>query len=269
MPHSLDTRGDIAAAQLAFYVPIALITFFFTVRHAFEKDAGFFFLFFFSIVRITGGALIIAAELVQPSVLDLFLAAYILFPAGLAILMLAFLGFLGLAGQHTVSEYRRTTYILRLIAFVAVAAIALSIAGGLLGTHVNPDAHTGLILRRVAAGIYGGTYLLLVVATFMSWSYSYLMRSFRRNLLLGLTLALLPLGVRAAYAILDAWSSSDIFGSEPSSNPTLAKTNPISGNFVFYLVLGLIMEYAVAVICLAFSTIGLQRRRHRHRHHRH
>ncbi|KAJ3749965.1 hypothetical protein DFH05DRAFT_1531596 [Lentinula detonsa] len=267
MPPSLDTRGDIAAAQLAFYVPIAVITFFFTVRHAFEKDAGFFFLFFFSIIRITGGALIIAAELVQPSVVDLFLAAYILFPAGLAILMLAFLGFLGLAGQHTVSEYRRTTYLLRLIAFIAVAALALSIAGGLLGTHVNPDAHTGLILRRVAAGMYGGTYLLLVGATFMNWSYSGLMRTFRRNLLGGLTLALLPLGVRTAYAILDAWSSSDIFGAELSSNPALAKLNPITGNFIFYLVLGLVMEYIVAIICLFFSTIGMQRRRRRHHRH--
>lgn len=40
MPPSLDIRGDIAAAQLAFYAPIAIITFFLTVRHAFEKDAG-------------------------------------------------------------------------------------------------------------------------------------------------------------------------------------------------------------------------------------
>ncbi|GAW01405.1 hypothetical protein F5879DRAFT_874239 [Lentinula edodes] len=266
MPPSLDIRGDIAAAQLAFYAPIAIITFFLTVRHAFEKDAGFFFLFFFSIIRITGGALIIAAELVQPSVLDLFIAAYILFPVGLAFLMLAFLGFLGLAGQHTVSEYRRTMYLLRLIAFIAVVALALSIAGGLLGTHINPDAHTGLILRRVAAGIYGGTFVLLVGATFMSWSYSYLMRSYRRNLLGGLTLALLPLGVRAAYAILDAWSSSDIFGSEPSSNSTLAQLNPITGNFIFYLILGLVMEYIVALICLFFSTIGMQRRHRRHRY---
>ncbi|KAJ4496223.1 hypothetical protein C8J55DRAFT_553949 [Lentinula edodes] len=49
MPPSLDIRGDITAAQLAFYAPIAIITFFLTVRHTFEKDAGFFFLFFFSI----------------------------------------------------------------------------------------------------------------------------------------------------------------------------------------------------------------------------
>ncbi|KAE9395924.1 hypothetical protein BT96DRAFT_966611 [Gymnopus androsaceus JB14] len=267
MPPSLDIRGDIGAAQLAFYVPIAVITFFFTVRHAFEKDAGYFFLFFFSLARIAGGALIIAAELVQPSNINLFIAAYILFPAGLALLMLSFLGFVGLAGQHTVSEYRQTTYILRLIAFFAVLALALSIAGGLLGTHVNPDANTGLILRRVAAGIYAGSYLLIVFATFLSWSYNDLMRSYRRNLLKGLMVALLPLGVRVAYAVLEAWSSSDIFGSEPSSNPNLPQFNPVTGNYIIYLVMGLIMEYLVVLLCLFLSTIGMRRRRHRrHRH---
>ena len=48
-------------------------------------------------VRIAGGALLVAAELVVPSKVDLFLAAYVLQPAGLGILMLATIGFLGLA----------------------------------------------------------------------------------------------------------------------------------------------------------------------------
>ncbi|KAF5384752.1 hypothetical protein D9757_006261 [Collybiopsis confluens] len=265
MPSSLDLRGEIAAAELAFYVPIAAISFFFTVRHAFEKDAGYFFLFFFALTRITGGALIVAAELVRPAITDLFIAAYILFPAGLALLYLAFLGFLGLAGQHTVSEYRRTTYLLRVISFFAIAALALSIAGGLLGTHIDPDAKTGLLLRRISAGIYAGTYLLLVGATFMSWSYRYLMRSWRKNLLVGLTLALLPLGARAAYAILQAWSSSDIFGTQLSSNPTFAEFNPVTGNYLTYLIMGLVMEYLAALLCLVSSIIRTRRTRH-HRH---
>ncbi|KIK71400.1 hypothetical protein GYMLUDRAFT_33562 [Collybiopsis luxurians FD-317 M1] len=268
MPSSLDLRGDIAAAQLAFYVPIAAISFFYTVRYTFEKDAGYFFLLFFSLTRIAGGALIIAAELIRPAIIDLFIAAYILFPAGLALLMFSFLGFLGLAGQHTVSEYRRTTYFLRIIALVVTAALALSIAGGLLGTHVAPnDAHTGLLLRRIAAGLYAGSYLLLVGMTFMSWSYGYLMRSWRRNLLGGATVALLPLGARAAYAVLEAWSSSDIFGSQLSSNPTLAEFNPVTGNYLTYLLIGLVMEYLVALLCLLFSTIRTRRHRRHHHHH--
>ncbi len=44
----------------------------------------------------------------------------------------------------------------RAVAFVVTVALALSIAGGILGTHVNPDAHTGLLLRRIAAGVFAG-----------------------------------------------------------------------------------------------------------------
>ncbi|KAF9066057.1 hypothetical protein BDP27DRAFT_1228036 [Rhodocollybia butyracea] len=263
MPPSLDIRGDIAAAQLAFYVLIAAISFFFTVRHAFERDAGFFFLFFFAIIRIAGGALIIAAELTRMSTVNLFISAYILFPAGLGVLMLSYIGFLGLAGQHTVSEYRRTSHTLRIIAFFAVAALALSIAGGLEGS-INGNDNLGLILRRVSAGTYAGTYLLLLYATAVSWSYRFIMRSYRRHLLYAVTFALLPLGVRAAYAVLSAWSSSDLFGLELSSNPDLAQFQPITGNYLTYLLMGLVMEFLVALICLYFSTIGMRRR---HRHH--
>ena len=41
--------------------------------------------------------MLVAAELVVPSKVDLFIAAYILQPAGLGVLMLATIGFMGLA----------------------------------------------------------------------------------------------------------------------------------------------------------------------------
>jgi hypothetical protein len=112
---TLDVRGQIAAAQIAFYVPIAAATFALIYRYAFRRDAGWLFLCIFSLgeyndgwssnysthftctVRIAGGALLVAAELVVPSKIDLFIAAYILQPAGLAFLMLSTIGFLGLA----------------------------------------------------------------------------------------------------------------------------------------------------------------------------
>jgi hypothetical protein len=48
-------------------------------------------------VRIAGGALLVAAEMIQPSNIDLFISAYILQAAGLGMLLLATIGFLGLA----------------------------------------------------------------------------------------------------------------------------------------------------------------------------
>ena len=111
---ALDARGIIAAVQIALYVPIAIITGILFVRFALDRDAGWPFLFIFAlsmslmfnissfrwfiyffIVRVTDGALIIAGESAKTK-LDLFTAAYILQAAGLGLLMLATLGFIGL-----------------------------------------------------------------------------------------------------------------------------------------------------------------------------
>ena len=45
----LDTRGDIAAATIAFYVPVAAITLAFTIRYGLRRDAGWLFLYIFAL----------------------------------------------------------------------------------------------------------------------------------------------------------------------------------------------------------------------------
>jgi hypothetical protein len=45
---ALDNIGKIAAAQIAFYTPIAAITLFLIFRYAFRRDGGWFWLFIFS-----------------------------------------------------------------------------------------------------------------------------------------------------------------------------------------------------------------------------
>jgi hypothetical protein len=72
-------------------------------------------------------------------------------------------------------------HILRLIAFLCVVALALSIAGGILGTQVNPDVNTGMILRRVAAGVYAGAYVLTVISWFVFLPHRRIMRRYRRT----------------------------------------------------------------------------------------
>lgn len=110
---ALDTVGKIAAAQIAFYTPVAAITLLLIFRYAFRRDGGWFWLFIFSAgisttfyiillidkwnlqVRIASGALVIAGELLLNT--NLLLAAYILEYAGLAPLLLSSLGFIGMA----------------------------------------------------------------------------------------------------------------------------------------------------------------------------
>jgi len=44
---TLDARGKIAAAQIAFYVPLAAFTLVLIHRYAFRRDAGWLFLCIF------------------------------------------------------------------------------------------------------------------------------------------------------------------------------------------------------------------------------
>ena len=46
---ALDVRGKIAAAQLAFYVPVAIVSLIFFIRYLFRNDAGWFFLLLFAL----------------------------------------------------------------------------------------------------------------------------------------------------------------------------------------------------------------------------
>ncbi|KAJ6604256.1 hypothetical protein DFH09DRAFT_1122105 [Mycena vulgaris] len=258
----LDTRGIIAAAQLGGYFPIAALSLFLVIRYALRRDAGWLFMLIFSSTRVAGGALIVAGEVTKNPSPDLFIAAYIMFHAGLAVLMLSTIGFLGLAGQHTYSEYLHTTRLFRAVAFFIVIAMGIAIAGGILGTHIAPkQAHVGDILRKTAAALYGALYLALIVIHIRCWSDRYELRSYRRKLLGGILLALPVLGARVAYEILAAWSSTDLFGLELSSNPTLAMFNPITGKWLLFLVLGFVCEFVVAALYMLSSTVLARPRR--------
>lgn len=111
MPN-LDNRGIIAAATIGFYLPPAALTLLLITRYALRRDAGWLWLFIFSLrtcfdlnrevglnvfyaVRMVGGALLVAGEILQTKI-DLFIAAYIIESAALSFLMLSTLGFIGM-----------------------------------------------------------------------------------------------------------------------------------------------------------------------------
>ncbi|KAH9486689.1 hypothetical protein JR316_0000754 [Psilocybe cubensis] len=258
----LDTRGQIAAAQIAFYAPIAIITFILVIKYALRRDAGWFFLFLFSIARLAQGALIVAAEMIVPPKPILFNAAYIMDYSALAFLLFSSLGFIGMAGQHTYSENPRITTILRLIGIFGLGGMGLCIAGGILNGESTANQSLAVALRRAGVCIYAGMYVIIFAVFIGTWTYRWHLRSYRRSLLFGLTCALPFLGVRMAYAVIAAFSSSDLLGTKLSSNTTLADLNPVTGKWILYLVLSLIMEYVVVALYLFASTILARRHRH-------
>lgn len=113
---TLDTRGKIAAAQIAFYVPIAVVTLLLVFRYVFRRDAGWLFLFIFSgsksgtiwtdafgrltcllLARIAEGALVVAGEMANPPNPTLLNVAHIIDYVGISALLLSTLGFIGMA----------------------------------------------------------------------------------------------------------------------------------------------------------------------------
>ncbi|TFK30731.1 hypothetical protein FA15DRAFT_662763 [Coprinopsis marcescibilis] len=256
---SLDIRGKLAAAQLAFYAPIAGLTGYLVFRYALRRDAGWLFLCLFSMARTAGGALVLAGQM-KGDIPDVFTAAYILEPTALSLLLLSTLGFLGMAGQHTYSDIPRVTTLFRVVGLFALIGLGLNIAGGILGTPLSPStANIGFILRRVASGVYGLVFICFIAAFFMTFQYRWHLRSYRRNLLWGIGMALPLLGARVAYAIMASWSASDIYGLEPSPIEILARMNPVTGDWIFYLILGLVVEFAATAMFLFASTIMARR----------
>jgi hypothetical protein len=113
---TLDTRGMMAAAQIAFYVPIAIISILLVFRYVFRRDAGWLFLFIFSasksdeicihaydkltcllLARIAEGALTVAGEMAKIPNATLLNVAHIIDYVGVSALLLSLLGFIGMA----------------------------------------------------------------------------------------------------------------------------------------------------------------------------
>lgn len=146
---------------------------------------------------MAGGALLVAAEL-QSAQTNLFIAAYIIHFAAIALLLMSTVGFLGMMcvilyicgshadldvrGQNTYSDVPRVSIMFRIFGLLALVGLGVGVAGGILGTHIAPnDGHIGLILRRVSAGIFAGLYVLLLLAHFGAWSYRWHLRHYRRH----------------------------------------------------------------------------------------
>jgi hypothetical protein len=197
----------------------------------------------------------VAGENVDPRNNQLFVAGYTLYDAGPPILFLAVLGFIGLAGQYSYGELRAMHIMYRGKGLLCLIALALSIAGDVKAAGAGQDIYTGMILRRAAAVILAIVYVLLFFSHLHAMSYGHRVLRARRSLLRFMFLALPFLGVRTAYHIMNAWSSADLWGGIPSQNPTLPKFNIVSGDWIPFLVMLLIMEYIVALIYILSGTM--------------
>ncbi|KAF7971828.1 hypothetical protein HWV62_19835 [Athelia sp. TMB] len=250
---SLDDHGKLGAAIIPFYTPFLILSFILALRHGFGRNTGWIYLFILALMRVLGGALLIASELVRPINVSLYIAAAILEFAGLSPLLLATLGFVR---SIVMSSYEQTVLLtrgFRLLYLIGLIGLVLSIYGGSEADTTDPKTlSNSTTLRHVGSILLAVLYLLLVGVHLFLWSTASRLDMHRRRLLTGISLALPFLGVRVAYSVVSTFSGSPIPDGSANTNK-LAKFNLANGTWWIYLVMGLLMEYIS--ICI-YTIVG-------------
>lgn len=250
---SLDTQGILAAVTLAIYLPV----FFFALRIALKyRRHGWILLVLFSLIRIVGGALLVAAEEIRPAVTGLYIGGYSLEASGLSPLLLCTLALLHMTTQ-TQDGHEKYGLMFRIVHLLGIAALTLTIVGI---SETSPSSQSSSeTMRRIGVLLFAALYIILVAVTISQWIRHKQIMRYRKQLLLAVSVALPFLAVRTLYSVLSTFSSSTFTttGTTSSSNSDLAKFNMFSGEWQIYLAMDMIMEY-VTVLIFIFAGITLK-----------
>ncbi|OAX35101.1 hypothetical protein K503DRAFT_858818 [Rhizopogon vinicolor AM-OR11-026] len=244
---TLDAQGILAAVTIAIYVPVLLISFKLVAKH---RSIGWILLLVFCMIRVLGGSLLVAAEDITPVNTSLYLGGYALESSGLSPLLMCTLGLLRTVFQTPLGEsrYNKLFFLLKML---AMAALVLTISGiSYSGTSsANAMRQAGVILFAVLYIIITGICLIL-------WSRVTTVMRYRKELLKAISIALPFLAVRTLYSVLSTFSSStfSFSGSSTPSDSDLAKFNIVTGEWQIYLVMDMLMEYAVVIL---YAVAGL------------
>ena len=240
----LTVHNNISIAQIVLYVPFLAVAIFLCIRHGFGSNAGWFFLVVFSLLRIIGAALQIAAT-AQPKNLGLFFGALTLQAIGLSDFIIMLLALIKRACESTerarsVIVNPRVLYWSQLLVFVA---LILGIIGGT--TAGSNYADTGMYkvssLSQASVGLTIGGFVLLVLATAqLGFNVSHVDQGERR-LVLAIALTLPFLLVRVLYQAVGTFDRNSEF-------------NSVSGNVYVFLGTAVIEEI---VIVLIVEAVGL------------
>ncbi|KAI6159511.1 hypothetical protein EDD17DRAFT_1838153 [Pisolithus thermaeus] len=263
---SLDSQGILAAVTLAIYFPI----FFFSARIAFRYGVGqkgWIILVIFTLIRIIGGALLVAAEEVRPVVTGLYIGGYALEASGLSPLLMSTLALLQ---QTTQTPDGQLKYggAFRLLHLLGMAALVLTIVG--ISQSSSSSATT---MRRAGVILFAVLYIIIVLGALVQWASRQQVMKYRKQtapvdplllkqLLIAISVALPFLAVRTLYSVLSTFSSSTFITTDSTttstSNGALAKFNMFTGEWQIFLAMDLLMEYiCVLVYIFAGSTLKL------------
>ncbi|KAG2070647.1 hypothetical protein BDR04DRAFT_1018194 [Suillus decipiens] len=257
---ALDTRGILAAVTIAMYVPFLLISIKVVSKYGISRGDGWVLLLVFCLTRVLGGSLLVAAEEVTPANTSLYTGGYALEAAGLSPLLLCTLGLLHSIFQTPDGSpvYQKPFRLLQLFGTVALILTIVGISDE-VGSSSSSDSQ-GNTYRRVGVILFAVLYIILVGICLYLWTRIRFVMRYRKELLKAISVAFPFLAVRTIYSILSTFSSST-FSITTTTQPNtgdLAKFNLFTGEWQIYLVMEMLMEYAVVIIyCVAAIVLPL------------
>ncbi|KAG1798780.1 hypothetical protein EV424DRAFT_1332800 [Suillus variegatus] len=245
---ALDTQGILAAVTIAMYIPFLFVSIRLVMKYGMSRGDGWVLLLVFSIIRVLGGALLVAAEDITPANISLYIGGYALESSGLSPLLLCTLGLLH-SMFRTPDGFSRYNRQFRVLQILGMVALILTITGISNETSFSSSS-SGNIMRRAGVILFCALYIILVGICVHVWTQVGVVMRYRKQLLKAISIALPFLAIRTLYSVLSTFSSStfSVTGTTESNTSDLAKFNMITGEWQIYLVMDMLMEYAVVII---------------------
>ncbi|KAG1809979.1 uncharacterized protein HD556DRAFT_1317071 [Suillus plorans] len=245
---ALDTQGILAAVTIAMYIPFLFVSLRLVMKYGMSRGDGWVLLLVFSIIRVLGGALLVAAEDITPANIGLYIGGYALESSGLSPLLLCTLGLLHSMFQ-TPDGFSRYNRQFRLLQILGMIALILTITG-ISNETSSSSSSSWNTMRRVGVILFCALYIILVGICVHVWTQAGFVMRYRKQLLKAISIALPFLAIRTLYSVLSTFSSDSfsITGTTESNTSDLAKFNILTGEWQIYLVMDMLMEYAVVII---------------------
>ncbi|KAH9846634.1 hypothetical protein C2E23DRAFT_686247, partial [Lenzites betulinus] len=257
----LDARGIISIVVIVIYIPVLLAGVVLSMRHGFARKAGWIYLVILSIIRLIGSVTHILAE--QNPTNTTYTTIYtIMEAAGTSPLLVATLGFLMTVAQYGLDQKPQLQQGHKLVSLVALIALILAIVGGtsISSAKTENDLNNANTLRHVSSALFAVVYAAVIFLTFYCWQHKKMIRTYRRKLLMGISITLPFLGVRVLEGILSAFAPLQFAVQDghvvlaPGNTNALSKFSSQSSAWGIYLFMLVLPEYISVVI---YAVVGI------------
>lgn len=238
------------------YAPFLFISIKLVAKYGISRGDGWVMLLIFCILRVLGCCLLVAADETTPVNTSLYVGGYSLQASGLCPLLLCTLGLLHSVFQ-TPEGVMRYKIVFRLLQALGTAAVILM---GISYASSDSSSSSSNIMRRAGVIILAILYIIVVGICIFLWTQIRFVMRYRKQLLKVISVALPFLAIRTLYSVLSTFSSSsfDVASTTQPNTSDLAKFNIFTGEWQIYLVMDMLMEYAVVIIyCVAGFVLPL------------